>query len=222
MKKRTRNFAAALMLSMALISGCTPKSAESRTTQLKGVEVREYQGERLDSIVNFQENSIKGPQHVNISNYTLGVSGLVDSPKSYTYDEVLAHKAYSKVVKINCVEGWDVKVLWEGVLLKDLLDEAGVKPGANTVVFKAYDGYSTSLPLDYIKNNNIILAYKMNNVTLHDERGYPFQVVAEDKWGYKWAKWVTGIELSNDSNYKGFWESSGYSNSGNLNESFLK
>jgi DMSO/TMAO reductase YedYZ molybdopterin-dependent catalytic subunit len=53
-----------------------------------------------------------------------------------------------------------------------------------------------------------------------DERGFPFAVVAESKWGYKWIKWVTSIELSNDTSYRGYWESNGYSKEGNLNESF--
>jgi Sulfite oxidase and related enzymes len=44
-------------------------------------------------------------------------------------------------------------------------------------------------------------------------------LVAEQKWGYKWIKWITKIELSNDPNYKGYWESRGYSNGGNLNQS---
>jgi DMSO/TMAO reductase YedYZ molybdopterin-dependent catalytic subunit len=65
-------------------------------------------------------------------------------------------------------------------------------------------------------NNDILLAYKMNNVTLPPERGFPFQVVAEDKWGYKWVKWVTKIEISGDPNYKGYWESNGYDNNGDI------
>ena len=107
-----------------------------------------------------------------------------------------------------------MNILWEGVLLSDVFDEAGVKPGANTVIFRAYDGYSTSLPLDYILNNHILLAYKMNNVTLPPERGFPFMVVAEDKYGYKWAKWITSIELSNDTAFQGYWESNGYNQNG--------
>jgi DMSO/TMAO reductase YedYZ molybdopterin-dependent catalytic subunit len=62
----------------------------------------------------------------------------------------------------------------------------------------------------------------MNNITLPAERGFPFQLVAESKWGYKWIKWVTEIELSDNLNYKGYWESRGYSNNGNLNESFFE
>jgi DMSO/TMAO reductase YedYZ molybdopterin-dependent catalytic subunit len=216
-KNTARNFAAALMLSMALISGCATKTPEPGASQLQSVEVRNYQGQRLDSIVKFEENSIKGPQHVNISNYKLVIGGLVDNPINLTYDQVLSLPSYQKVVTIHCVEGWDVKILWEGVRLEDLLNKAEIKPGANTVIFIAYDGYSTSLPLDDVKNKHLILAYKMNNVTLPPERGYPFQVVAEDKWGYKWAKWVTAIALSNDSNYKGFWETQGYNQKGDLN-----
>ncbi len=54
----------------------------------------------------------------------------------------------------------------------------------------------------------------MNGLTLPEARGFPFQVVAEDKWGYKWAKWVTSIELSDNPNFKGYWESRGYNNNG--------
>ena len=61
----------------------------------------------------------------------------------------------------------------------------------------------------------------MNNVTLPPERGFPFQLVAESKWGYKWIKWITEIEFSENEYYKGYWESRGYSNNGNLNESYF-
>jgi DMSO/TMAO reductase YedYZ molybdopterin-dependent catalytic subunit len=94
-------------------------------------------------------------------------------------------------------------------------------PQANTVIFYAVDGYSTSFPLEYLQSNQIIMAYKMNNATLPPERGFPFQLVAESKWGYKWIKWINKIEVSDNSNYTGYWESRGYSNTGNLNESFF-
>ena len=183
---------------------------------LKNIEIMEYQGENLSSISDFRENSIKGPQYINIKDYALNISGLADQKLTLTYDEVLHYDKYSKIVTLNCVEGWSVKILWEGVLLKDLLNEAGIKPESNTVIFYAYDGYSSSLPLKYVMDNDIILAYKMNGVTIPPERGFPFQVIAENKWGYKWVKWVTKIEVSNDPNFKGYWESSGYNQKGDL------
>jgi DMSO/TMAO reductase YedYZ molybdopterin-dependent catalytic subunit len=184
--------------------------------------VREYQSQNLSSVNDFRENSINGPQTIDADSYRLSVSGLVQNQSEYTYDQVIDdHDLYKKVVTLDCVEGWSVKILWEGVLVKDLLNEAGFLPSAKVVIFHAYDGYTTSLPIDYILSNDIIMAYKMNDVILPAERGFPFQLVAESKWGYKWIKWITEIEVSDDTDYEGYWESRGYSNSGGLDESFF-
>jgi DMSO/TMAO reductase YedYZ molybdopterin-dependent catalytic subunit len=192
------------------------------TEGLAPVEVREYEGVDLSSINAFRENSIKGPQGIDIESYTLGITGLVTNSTSYTYDEVLnRHQHYKKVITLDCVEGWSVTILWEGVLVKDLLAEAGPLENAEVLIFHAYDGYTTSLPIDYIMDNDILMAYKMNDVILPPERGFPLQLVAESKWGYKWIKWITEIEVSDDVDYRGYWESRGYSNSADLDESFF-
>jgi hypothetical protein len=211
--------------------------------ELDGVEVREYEGERL-SLINraFRENSIKGPQYVDKAGYELTIEtpGLdlpgPDSPdaavRNLSYDEVLDLDAYKKVVTLYCVEGWHAKILWEGVLVKDLLglpdsrdgEAEGLDgpgdPRGKVVKFFAADGYSTSLPLDFVLENDLILAYKMNGVTLPPERGFPFQLVAEDKWGYKWIKWVTRIRVDEDTDFRGFWESRGYRDDADLNGPF--
>ncbi len=183
---------------------------------LPEVEVAQYQGTDLSSMADFRENSIKGVQHVDLESYRLTVDGLVESPRELTLGEALGRQAYQKVATLSCVEGWSVTILWEGVLVEDLIAEAGAVPGANTVIFHAADGYTTSLPLDYLAGQNILLAYRMNGVDLPPERGAPFQLVAESKWGYKWIKWVTRIELSDDPGYQGYWESYGYPNDGDL------
>lgn len=194
---------------------------KSTNLQLDTVEVRDYQGQKLSSVNDFRENSIKGPQYINITDYRLEVTGMVQNPRNYTYQDVIGHPNYEKVVTLYCVDGWDVTILWKGILVYDLINEAQPLPGSNVVIFYAYDNYSTSLPLEYLRDNQILLAYKMNNATLPPERGYPFQLVAESSWGYKWIKWVTKIEISNNTDYKGYWESRGYSNIGNLNKNFL-
>jgi len=193
-----------------------------QTEGLAPVEVREYEGVDLSSINAFRENSIKGPQEIDVETYTLSITGLVTNSTSYTYDEVLnRYQHYKKVVTLDCVEGWSVTILWEGFLVRDLLAEAEPLENAEVVIFHAYDGYTTSLPIDYIMDNDILMAYKMNDVILPPERGFPFQLVAESKWGYKWIKWITEIELSDDASYRGYWESRGYSNSADLDESFF-
>jgi len=184
---------------------------------LGNTEIREYEGIDLSSINAFRENSIKGPQHIDTEEYRLTVTGLVNNELEYAYDKVISnYQLFEKVVTLHCVEGWSVTILWEGVLVKDLIEAAEVDPNATVVIFYAYDGYSTSLPLDYIINNNIMMAYKMNDVVLPPERGYPFQLVAESKYGYKWIKWITTIELSDNEDYRGFWESRGYPNDADL------
>ncbi|TET54175.1 MAG: oxidoreductase [Anaerolineales bacterium] len=183
---------------------------------MEGSEIREYQGTNLSSIDDFRENSIEGPQYVSLDNYVLLITGLVDTPIALTYDEVLDRDQYSKVVTLYCVEGWDATILWEGVLIEDLLAEAGVQDEAVILIFHAADGYTSSLTLDFVRDNDILLAYMMNGVELPPQRLFPFKVVAEAKWGYKWAKWVTEIEVSADSDYEGFWESRGFSNDGDL------
>jgi DMSO/TMAO reductase YedYZ molybdopterin-dependent catalytic subunit len=191
---------------------------------LEPVEIREYQGEDLSSINDFlRDNSIKGPQLIDIESYALKISGLVAEPTELSYQEVTEnYPSYRKVVTLNCVEGWSVKLLWEGVLVSDLISQASPSPETKIVIFHAQDGYTTSLPFDYIMNNSILMAYKMNGVTLPPERGFPFELVAESKWGYKWIKWVTEIELSDDTDYRGFWESRGYSDSADLDEGFFE
>jgi len=209
----------AFLATLITVSSCEM----GKSSELKPVEVREYEGEKLSSVNDFRENSIKGPQHVDVESYRLKITGLVTNPKTYTYDEVINnHQNYQKVVTLDCVEGWSVTILWEGLLIKDLLAEAKPLPNAKVVIFHAYDGYTTSLPIEYIMNNDILIAYMMNGVTIPPERGFPFELVAESKWGYKWIKWITEIELSDEVNYRGYWEQRGYSNSADLDEDFLE
>jgi DMSO/TMAO reductase YedYZ molybdopterin-dependent catalytic subunit len=212
---------AVVVVALVVVRGPSAAPAPGGPNPLAPVEIRSYQGKDLSSVNDFRENSIAGPQHINISDYRLTVTGLTNRTVVYTYDEVLAkYPHYSKVVTLHCVEGWDATILWEGVLVRDLIADAGADPRANTVIFTARDGYITSFPLTYFTQRDIIMAYRMNNVTMPVERGYPFQLVAEDKWGYKWIKWIEKIELSDDPSYRGYWEQRGYSDSGDLNSSF--
>lgn len=180
-------------------------------------EIRFYKGTALSSINDFRENSIKGPQSVKIDDYYLEITGKVKQPQKYTYQEVMArYKPVEKVIRMYCVEGWKLDLLWEGIPLKELLNDAGILPGAQTVIFHSIDGYTTSIELDYVLKHNLILAYKINGLVLPRERGFPFQVAAEGKWGYKWAKWVQKIEISGNADYKGFWEARGNNRKGDI------
>lgn len=212
-----------ILLSLMMVNGCIPGRSSNKPSVLAPAEIREYEGSKLSSVDDFRENSILGPQLIDKESFQLTVNGLVENPESYSYDEIINNYGnYKKVVTLDCVEGWSVTILWEGILVRDLLETSKPLSSSKVVIFHAYDGYTTSFPVEYILGNDILLAHKMNDVVLPVERGFPFQLVAESKWGYKWIKWVTRIELSDNIDYRGYWESRGYSNSADLNESFFK
>ena len=207
----------ALLVFTTSCSAQEPDAVSSATlSRYRENEIQEYEGAQLDPAVGPRDNSIKGTQQVDMETYTMTIDGLVNEPQVLTYDQVLALPVNERLITLHCVEGWDATILWQGVLLEELMDLAGVQDEAVTVIFGAVDGYTTSLPLSTIVDNQLILAYRANGIDLPAEMGYPFIVVAEDKYGYKWARWVNSITLSDDAEYEGFWEGVGYSNDASI------
>ncbi len=176
-------------------------------------EIQAYQGFRLDPAVGPADNSIKGVQVVDLKDYFLTVDGKVGNNLELKYDDVIDMPSEERLIILVCVTGWDATVLWKGVRIEDLIDLAGgADEDANTVIFHCVDGYTTSLPLFAVEQYDLLLAYQANGIDLPPELGYPFIVIAEDRYGYKWARWVDKITLSSNSEYKGYWESRGYPN----------
>jgi DMSO/TMAO reductase YedYZ molybdopterin-dependent catalytic subunit len=196
----------------------TACSSTIYTTVPGEVEAKEFQGVKLTPISKQNNNALKGTQNLNNNTYTLTIDGLVNHPLTLTYADLQAYPQISQLETLNCVEGWSFTAKWTGPSLSAIFADAGVQPGAVIAIFYTADvpvGY-TSLDLSYIDNNNIIIALKDNDITLTPDRGWPFQVVANGKYGYKWAKWVTRIELSSNTNFRGYWESNGYNNTGDV------
>jgi DMSO/TMAO reductase YedYZ molybdopterin-dependent catalytic subunit len=178
------------------------------------IEATEYLGRSLTPIKDQRNNALKGVQKIDRDSYKLTVDGLVDKPLSLSYADLLAYSQISRLTELDCVEGWNFVAKWSGPELKAIFNDAGVKPEALIAIFYSTDapeGYS-SLALDYIREKDIIIALKLNDLTLPPDRGFPFQVVADSKFGYKWAKWIVRIELSSNTSFRGYWESGGYSN----------
>ena len=190
---------------------------ELTSSRLPEVEAVEYLGTKLMPLSSQGNNAIKGTQRIDRETYRLNVKGLTERELNLRYSQILDLPAYSELVYMPCVEGWGFYAKWTGFRLTDLLNISGLRPGAKYLFFTSADGYSTSLPLDYLQKNNILMAYGINAVTLPPDRGFPLQVVAKGKYGYKWAKWITGIEVT-DKDVKGYWESNGYSDSANVGQ----
>ena len=202
-----------LVITFAALSSCA--AGKTTNTEVPGeVEAVEFLGTKLTPIKQQNNNALTGSQHIDKATYALTIDGLVDKPLTLSYDDLLGFTQISKLMPLNCVEGWSFTAKWTGPSLVDLFGAAKVQSGAKIAIFYTKDvptGYS-SLDLSYINAKNIIIGLKLNDLTLPDNRGFPFQVVAESKYGYKWSKWITRIELSDNLNFRGYWESAGYNN----------
>ena len=213
LNRRLASLVLLVCISLVLVTTCKqpfiPPTGETEATEYMGVE--------LTPISEQGNNALKGTQHIDRDTYVLTVDGLVENVLSLSYADLVALPQESRLVMLNCVEGWSFTAKWTGPTLASIFKKAKLMSGVKTVIFYTTDdptGY-TSLDLQYIMDNNIIIALKLNDITLPAERGFPFQVVAEGKFGYKWAKWVDRIGLTSE-DFKGYWEREGYNNNADI------
>lgn len=209
------------LLLASLLTGCIGQQPE------KGVEVNpEYQEQgsgpaepaEITPLEDFFVVDLGIKPEIDATQWTLEVTGLVNTPLSLTYDDILSFPSVTQVTYLYCVTGLDATGEWTGVPVKYILEKAGYSEKAVSVIFYAADDYSSSITIEKALEEDTILAYKINGVTLPLGHGYPLRLVVPDKVGYKWVKWVVQIEVV-DYDYEGYWESRGYSNAGDVPES---
>jgi hypothetical protein len=147
--------------------------------------------------------------------YELAMSGLVDQPRNFTYSELQRFPMVSEVTLMECIAGMTWLYNWTGIPLFFLLSETGVKAGATEVVFYASDGFSSSLTIERALHPTTLLALQANGTVLSDANGPPNRLVVPCKYGYKWVKWITEIEVV-DYDYKGTYERFGFSDEADI------
>jgi DMSO/TMAO reductase YedYZ molybdopterin-dependent catalytic subunit len=135
------------------------------------------------------------PPEVDIEAYHLAVTGAVETPLSLTYQEVLDRPVHTEVVLLICPGFFADNVQWCGVPLSALLEEAGVQPGATTVVLRSLEDWSTTLTLEEARRDGYFLAHTANGQTLPLGNGYPLRLVRRGAYGGRWLKWVHRIEV---------------------------
>lgn len=148
--------------------------------------------------------------HWDIENYRFKVFGLVENPLEFTYEELLKLPSVELLADFHCVTRWSVKEInWEGVQTSYILSLAKPKANARYVMVHCLEGYTTNLPLEYLYEEDSILAYKMYGKPIPLRHGYPLRLVVPKLYAWKSAKYVWGIELL-DVDMPGFWEQRGY------------
>lgn len=193
----------------------TPEDAVDRFKLTGEVEVSNYMGQRLTPI----EEQRKGNKtlYVDKDEYLLEIYGLVDRPINLTYEDIKQDMPrISKLADMYFIDGDFYTAKWTGVLFWDLLGKAkAYDTDARYATFYSVDGTTTQLTLNYLIGEEIVLAYKVNEISITPEQGFPLILAAEEKYDYKWAKWITKIEIT-DKEHLGTMERKGYDNWGGV------
>jgi DMSO/TMAO reductase YedYZ molybdopterin-dependent catalytic subunit len=147
-----------------------------------------------------------------LDNWTLTVEGMVARPGEYSLDQIKALPRQEQNVKHICIEGWDVIGNFGGARLSDFLRMVGVDPAARFIEVGCLDDYYSSYDLESCLHPQTLLCYEMYGRPLNSAHGAPLRIHMPVKLGYKSAKHIYTIRVSNVlAKEKGFWEDQGYS-----------
>ena len=151
---------------------------------------------------------------VPLHHWRLDVTGAVDHPASWDWNEFLKLPQSKQTTDIHCVTTWSrYDNDWKGVLTHDLLDVVMPKPEAGFVTLTSYDGYTTNVPLDDFAAPNAMLVHTWQGKPLTREHGGPLRLVIPHLYFWKSAKWIQKIDFM-IADKPGFWEVNGYHNRG--------
>lgn len=154
---------------------------------------------------------------VDLDEWRLSVSGLVHHPGEYAIDDIRALPRVTQNTRHICIEGWDVVGSFGGVRLKDFLIAIGVDAQARFVEFTCADDYYESLDLTTAQHVQSLLCDEMYGRPLTREHGAPLRLVLPTKLGYKQAKYLTSLPVTNVLGpRRGYWVDRGYSWQGGL------
>lgn len=151
---------------------------------------------------------------VDSKRWSLEISGLVENPLKFTYEEIKSLPSIEQYATLACISnevGGDLigNALWRGVRLKDLLAQAGFAQGVVDIVLRASDDYTDSIPLERAMNDGTLLVYEMNGEPLTPTHGFPVRLIVPGIYGMKNVKWITRIEAI-DRDLKGYWQRRGW------------
>jgi DMSO/TMAO reductase YedYZ molybdopterin-dependent catalytic subunit len=150
------------------------------------------------------------------SDWKLKIAGLLDRPLELSLADLKAIPAIEQMRTFECISnpvGGDLisNALWKGVRLKDLLAQAGVKPGAKELQVEAFDGFFTGIPIELALRDEALLVYEMNGEPLPREHGAPLRCIWPGRYGMKQPKWIQTITVIPD-HFAGYWEKQGWTN----------
>lgn len=153
---------------------------------------------------------------VDIASWKLEITGHVEQPYTLAWDDLIGLPAVERPHTLECISneiGGDLTstAVWAGVPMADLLARAKPKTDAYAVALTSVDGYSDSIKIEKALEQDTMVAYAMNGVTIPEDHGYPARALIPGIYGMKNVKWLTRIEVV-PFEYQGYWQQRGWSN----------
>jgi len=150
--------------------------------------------------------------HVDVSTWTLAITGEVEEPLTLSYEELRALPATDVTTDIHCVTRWSrFDTSFEGVHWREVARLARPLPDAHFAIAWAEHDFTTNVPLESLEHDFALLATHADGEPLTPDHGYPLRLVVPHRYFWKSAKWLRGIELLAHDR-PGFWERLGYHN----------
>jgi DMSO/TMAO reductase YedYZ molybdopterin-dependent catalytic subunit len=170
----------------------------------------EYADEELTPEAGFRLNSYDTDEpDVDLENWKLTVGGLVAKPGEYSLDQIAALPKRVMNTRHVCVEGWSIIVRWGGTPLREFLKYIGADTNAKFVGVESADEYYTSYDMPSALHPQTLLCYEAYGKPLTLGHGAPLRITMPTKLGYKSAKWINKLVVTNDKS-GGYWEDQGY------------
>ena len=158
---------------------------------------------------------------VDVNSWNLSISGMVDSPYTMTFAELIGMGLVETPVTLSCVSnrvGGNLvdNAVWRGVPLSDVLNRAGVQRGATQIVGRSVDNWNSGFPTEYAFDGRVALvAVAMNGEPLPREHGFPARLVIAGLYGYVSAtKWLEEIRLTTWEGFDSYWVPRGWAKRG--------
>jgi DMSO/TMAO reductase YedYZ molybdopterin-dependent catalytic subunit len=148
---------------------------------------------------------------VDFEKWSLTVSGAVKKPGDYKLGQIQALPRQRQNTRHVCVEGWDVIGRFGGARFSDFLNMIGADTTANYVYVECADDYYETIDMATALHPQTLLCYEMYDQPLTREHGAPLRLNIPTKVGYKQAKYLTDVKVTNVVERFGYWEDQGYS-----------
>jgi DMSO/TMAO reductase YedYZ molybdopterin-dependent catalytic subunit len=152
--------------------------------------------------------------------WSLEIKGMVDDELEFSYEDILGMDMIEERITMTCVSnevggGLVGTATWLGVPLDDLLGRAGIEEGADQIVGRAFDGFTTGFPVDTLDGRPAMLAVGMNGEPLPLVHGFPARIIVPGLYGFVSAtKWLTEIELTTFADFDQYWVKKKWSDRG--------